>query len=483
MKSDRSEWLCVIVLLLQQTSVSGSEWFEVLGPRYPIAVYPGEDTVLPCYLSPNISAEDMQIMWFREDPSAPVCLYRYGRYNFNRQIPSYKGRAELFPEEFRKGNVSLRLKDVRGSDDGQYNCMVQYAGSYEEALIDVVVRGQSSVSLHSEGGQTRLECRSDRYPEPAVIWTDRDGHDVTSLSNTTEQRDSEGRLSLRSFIPVRQESNVFSCLIRSAGSEPNWEPQLHIPRDFFPDPSGWMVSLSLMAALTVAGAALLLIQWRQMDKKETLFESQVLPVLRSQLDEEYQWTFNVRHGRWARHGQWADVTLDPETANCELTLSEDGKRVRYAERQDLPDNQHRFDSWECVVSRESFTSGRHYWVVEVNGGWRIGVTRESANRRGVFSFTPQQGYWCLQCLSSYLSALTDPGTRLPQTLRPRMLGVCVDIEERRVSFYTVESRAHIYTFTDMHFTEGEKIYPFFWNWDRNRDLVILPPVETETGHS
>ncbi|MBN3309982.1 BT1A1 protein, partial [Amia calva] len=267
MKSDRSEWLCVIVLLLQQTSVSGSERFEVLGPRYPIAVYPGEDTVLPCYLSPNISAEGLEIRWFREDPTAPVCLYKSGQYNFQMQIPSYKGRAELFPEELRKGNVSLRLKDVRGSDDGQYRCAV-YSGKWDdEALIDVVVRGQPSVSLHSEGGQTRLECRSDRYPEPAVIWTDRDGHDVTSLSNTTEQRDSEGRLSLRSSIPVRQESNVFSCLIRSAVSEPNWEPQLHIPRDFFPDPSGWMVSLFLMAALTVAAAALLLIQWRRMDSE------------------------------------------------------------------------------------------------------------------------------------------------------------------------------------------------------------------------
>ncbi|XP_066577981.1 butyrophilin subfamily 1 member A1 isoform X2 [Amia ocellicauda] len=460
MKSDRSEWLCVIVLLLQQTSVSGSERFEVLGPRYPIAVHPGEDTVLPCYLSPNISAEGMEIRWFREDHSAPVCLFWYSRYDFDKQIPSYKGRAELFPEEFRKGNVSLRLKDVRSSDDGLYKCLVESADSYEEALIDVVVRGQSSVSLHSEGGQTWLECRSGGwYNEPAVIWTDRDGHDVTSLSKTTKQRDSERRLTVSSFITVRQESNVFTCLIRNTVPEANWEAQLHIARDFFPDPSGWMVSLFLMAALTVAAAALLMIQWRWMDKKEKM------------------WLFK------GLHRVWADVTLDPDTAHCALTLPEDGKRVRYGDRQDLPDNQQRFDYRLCVVSRESFTSGRHYWVLEVNGGWRIGVTRESANRRGDFSFTRQRGYWCLHCDSSSLSALTDPETRLPQTLRPRMLGVCVDIEERRVSFYTVESRAHIYTFTDMHFPEGDKIYPFFYTWDTNRDLVILPPVETETGHS
>ncbi|XP_066577976.1 butyrophilin subfamily 1 member A1-like [Amia ocellicauda] len=449
MKSDQSEWFCVIVLLLQQTSVSGSERFEVLGPRYPMAVYPGEDTVLPCYLSPNISAEDMEIRWFREDPFSPVCLYQYGRYDFEEQIPSYKGRAELFPEEFRKGNVSLRLKDIRGSDDGRYNCLVQSA----KALIDVVVRGQSSVSLHSEGGQTRLECRSEGwYPEPAVIWTDRDGHDVTSLSNTTVEADSRGLHTVSSFIPVKQESNVFTCLIRHAVPEEDWEPQLHIPRDFFPDPSGWMVSLFLMAALTVAAAALLVIQWRRMDKKETMWLFKGLPKV------------------------WADVTLDPDTAHCNLTLSEDGKRVREGERQDLPDNPQRFDFWSCVVSRESFTSGRHYWVVEVNGECSIGVTKESAQRKGGFSFTPQQGYWGLNCYSSRLSALTTPMKTLPQSLLPKILGVCVDIEERQVFFFKVESRALIYTFNDMQFNKGEKIYPVLRTLDRNRDLVILPPV-------
>ncbi|XP_066577928.1 butyrophilin subfamily 1 member A1 isoform X2 [Amia ocellicauda] len=480
MKSDRSEWLCVIVLLLQQTSVSGSERFEVLGPADPVVVLAGEDAVLPCYLSPNISAEDMEIRWFRETSVTPVCLFRYDRYDFSNQMPSYKGRAELFQEELKKGNVSLRLKDVRGSDDGDYYCLVRSALMEDETHIKVLVKGmgmQPSVSLHSEGGQTRLECRSEGwYPEPAVIWTDRDGHDVTSLSNTTVQRDSQERLTVSSSIPVRQESNVFTCLIRSALSGPDWGSRLHISRDFFPDPSGWMVSLFLMAALTVAAAALLLIQWRRMGEKETqctvkaghFFLPKEQEALRFLLKSEWQWLCSAA----------ADVTLDPDTAHCRLFLSEDGKRVKYGEREDILDNPQRFDYWYCVVSRESFTSGRHYWVVEVNGKCRIGVTRESAQRRGGFSFTPQHGYWGLKCDSSALSALTDPETPLPQTLLPRMLGVCVDIEERQVSFYRVESRAHIYTFTDMQFTEGEKIYPVFRTWDTDGDLVIVPPFDS-----
>ncbi|XP_069044060.1 E3 ubiquitin-protein ligase TRIM39-like isoform X1 [Lepisosteus oculatus] len=187
----------------------------------------------------------------------------------------------------------------------------------------------------------------------------------------------------------------------------------------------------------------------------------------------------------------AAVTLDPDTAHCELSLSEDGKRVKQREEdsddcddgdkeeQSLSDNPHRFDLYTCVVSREAFTSGRHYWEVEVNDSWRIGVTRESAKRKGRLSLSPQQGYWCLYSYSSVFSALTDPVTRLPLSQRPRKLGVCVDIEERKVSFYTVESRAHLYTFTDMVFTQGEKIYPVFWTWDSDKDLELLPAVSVE----
>ncbi|XP_069043954.1 E3 ubiquitin-protein ligase TRIM39-like isoform X2 [Lepisosteus oculatus] len=176
------------------------------------------------------------------------------------------------------------------------------------------------------------------------------------------------------------------------------------------------------------------------------------------------------------------VTLDPDTAHCELSLSEDGKRVRRGQRKSLSDNPHRFDKEPCVVSREAFTSGRHYWEVEVNRYWRIGVTRESAERKGNFSFSTQQGYWCLDYNPySYpvFCALTAPVTPLPLSLRPRKLGVCVDIEERKVSFYTVESRAHVYTFTDMVFPQGEKIYPVFCTRDSDKALELLPAVSVE----
>ncbi|XP_069044206.1 butyrophilin subfamily 1 member A1-like isoform X2 [Lepisosteus oculatus] len=363
-------------------------------------------------------------------------------------------------------------------------------------LVRIPVTGsalgsQPSVSLHSPGGgQTQLLCRSEGwFPAPAVIWTDRDGHDVTSLSSTTVEKDSQGLLSVSSYIPVQQESNIFSCLVRSALPEPDWESQLHIPRDFFPEPSGWMVALCVTAAVTVAASALLVIQWRRMDREEKLIS---LPVIQRELDavkrapipkSQWQWLCSAAdeerpipelQWQWLRSAA-ADVTLAPDTAHCNLSLSEDGRRVSLGQEQDLPPSPQRFDSQPCVLARQGFTSGRHYWEVEMNDWWRTGVSRESAERKGDFSFSPQTGSWALGWDYPQLSALTDPKTNIPWRQQPRRLGVCVDIEERQVSFYNAESRTHIYTFTDMVLNQGEKIYPVFCTFN-HKTLVLVPPA-------
>nr|XP_015217103.1 PREDICTED: butyrophilin subfamily 1 member A1-like [Lepisosteus oculatus]XP_015217104.1 PREDICTED: butyrophilin subfamily 1 member A1-like [Lepisosteus oculatus] len=469
---NKSDWLFVNLLLLNGFSVFCIEKFQVVGPDVPVVVFPGEDTVLPCYLSPNISTMDLEIRWFKKNFASPVILFKNKRYNRDLQDEFYRGRAELFPDELLHGNVSLKLRDVKHSDHGQYTCLVESTEHYEDTQINLGVRAlgsQPSVSLHTPGGdQTQLLCRSEGwYPEPAVIWIDRDGNDVTSLSKTTVEKDSQEFLNVSSYIPVKQESNVFSCMIISVLPEPDWGSQLHIPRDFFPGPSGWMVSLFLIVTITVAASTLLVIQWRRMDKEETMYILKVNPLLHRELEAVK--SFAVPKSQW----QWlcsaaAELTLDPDTAFCYLSLSEDRRKMRWKVLPHvLPDNPQRFDSLSCVLSRESFTLGRYYWEVELNDQWRIGVTRDSAERKGGLTFSPEKGYWVLECDSSHLTVL------------PRRVGVYLDIEERKVSFYSVDSRTHIFTFTDMVFNQGEKIYPFFWTIDEYKDLVVLPPVSCE----
>uniref|UniRef100_A0A4W4EHJ9 Uncharacterized protein n=1 Tax=Electrophorus electricus TaxID=8005 RepID=A0A4W4EHJ9_ELEEL len=158
-----------------------------------------------------------------------------------------------------------------------------------------------------------------------------------------------------------------------------------------------------------------------------------------------------------------DVTLDPDTANRYLILSDDGKKVTCGDtKQNLPDNPKRFDMYAIVLGKEGFSSGRFYYEVQVKGKteWDVGVARESVNRKGQITLTPQNGYWtvCLRNGNEY-KACADFSILLSLREKPNILGVFVDYEEGLVSFYDVEARSHIYSFTGQQsFTE--KLYPY-----------------------
>ncbi|KAK6323389.1 hypothetical protein J4Q44_G00057280 [Coregonus suidteri] len=94
----------------------------------------------------------------------------------------------------------------------------------------------------------------------------------------------------------------------------------------------------------------------------------------------------------------ADLTLDPDTANPWLQLSEDRRQVRHLGAwQDLPDIPERFDTVVIVLGREGFTTGRHYWEVQVGDkdDWYLGVAKASVNRKGRIAISSSQGYWAL----------------------------------------------------------------------------------------
>ncbi|XP_044045381.1 E3 ubiquitin-protein ligase TRIM21-like isoform X1 [Siniperca chuatsi] len=158
-----------------------------------------------------------------------------------------------------------------------------------------------------------------------------------------------------------------------------------------------------------------------------------------------------------------DVTLDPDAANPELILSDDGKQVNHGDvKKNLPDNPERFSTSLCVLGKQSFSSGRFYFEVQVQGKteWDFGVCRESINRKGLITLSPEDGYWAIWLRNgNEYEALDDPDVRLSLKSQPQKVGVFVDYEEGLVSFYDVEAAALIYCFTGCSFTE--KLFPYF----------------------
>ncbi|KAF7652326.1 hypothetical protein LDENG_00098180 [Lucifuga dentata] len=180
-----------------------------------------------------------------------------------------------------------------------------------------------------------------------------------------------------------------------------------------------------------------------------------------------------------------DITLDALTAHPRLVISVDRKQVYCGDRhQSLPENPERFDRVVCVLAHQGFNSGRHYWEVEVGGktDWDLGVVSRSVNRKGKITVSPAHGYWFLSLRDrTDYTFRTEPSTNLDVSLRPSRIGIYVDYDKGLVSFYNVEARMLIYTFTDSF---SDTIHPFFSpctnKSGRNEaPLIICPVARTE----
>ncbi|CAL8279973.1 unnamed protein product [Merluccius merluccius] len=191
-------------------------------------------------------------------------------------------------------------------------------------------------------------------------------------------------------------------------------------------------------------------------------------------------TLSVEHGgvgrlRPALKKYACGLTLDPNTAHRDLSLSEDHRKVmKVEEDQSHPDHPERFDSWSQVLCREGLT-GRCYWEVEWRGEVEIGVTYRGITRRGGGDDSQLGGNnksWCLHCYDDGYSVWYN-GSRTPIPLPPSVstrVGVYVDRPAGSLSFYRVSpgvggsshTLTHIHTFWTT-FTQ-EDLLPGFGFW-------------------
>ncbi|KAI2662758.1 E3 ubiquitin-protein ligase TRIM58 [Labeo rohita] len=145
------------------------------------------------------------------------------------------------------------------------------------------------------------------------------------------------------------------------------------------------------------------------------------------------------------------VILDPNTAHPKLRLSKDRKQVSHCGLwSDVPNNPERFDSSLCVLGMDGFSCGRFYFEVQVGDktDWDLGMAQKSIKRKRRITVCPEKGFWCiwLRNGSEYVANESRP---VPLSLKdkPQKVGVFVDYEEGLVSFYNVETKALIYSFT------------------------------------
>ncbi|KAM5158426.1 E3 ubiquitin-protein ligase TRIM7-like [Mantella aurantiaca] len=154
----------------------------------------------------------------------------------------------------------------------------------------------------------------------------------------------------------------------------------------------------------------------------------------------------------------ADILLDVNTAQNNLYISDDRKIVsRSPINQNRPKTPERFQDWSQVLSSQSFSSGRHYWEVDVGGsdGWRVGMCCPSIDRRGWQSaIGNNKKSWVLYRSNNHYGMRHDSNKiRLPANISSNRVRIDLDYEAGRISFYDLcDPIRHLHTFTTT-FTE------------------------------
>ncbi|XP_067417492.1 butyrophilin subfamily 1 member A1-like [Emydura macquarii macquarii] len=459
--SNSSTGYIALCLTLQAHGLASAQ-FTVTGPDHPITASVGGEAVLTCRLSPTISAENMEVRWFRSKYSPFVHLYRDGQDQYGEQMPEYRRRTELLKDDIENGRVSLRIHNIRPSDDGQYKCFFQSGVFYEEALLGLKVAGLGSApSISVEGHQDRgirMVCQSSGwYPETKVVWRDLRGQLLPSAPETISQ-ESDGLYQTEITIVITEKSNQkVSCCVRNPLLNQERESTIYIAELFFPRVNAWMVALGVILALLIVLIALAsYCFWRQHRVKD-------------KLQAELRWRIAQLYA--------VDMTLDPDTAHPNLVLSKDHKTVTYEDkRQDLPDNTKRFNTYPIVLGAKGFTGGRSYWEVEVRDktNWTVGVCRDSVIRTGKNRLTPENGFWTVWLRHGKYEACTSSHrTLLPVSVRPTRVGISLDYEVGEVSFYNVTDGSQLFTFTD---TLSGMLCPYFFIGYKEEGKNVAPLI-------
>lgn len=181
-----------------------------------------------------------------------------------------------------------------------------------------------------------------------------------------------------------------------------------------------------------------------------------------------------------------NVVLDADTAHPLLSLSADGKQVRYNTGTGLWGNQvlspNMFTVHLAVLGRRGFSSGRFYFEVYVGQKteWCLGVATASIQRVGEIVRNSNPGLWAIWFLLDKFETFSSPGVSV-HVGKVERVGVFVDCDGGEISFFDVIRATPIHTFTECFFTE--ELYPYFNPCDNeygsNLAPMVIVPVCTE----
>ncbi|KAI2644989.1 Transposon Tf2-9 polyprotein [Labeo rohita] len=101
----------------------------------------GGSVVLPCSSNQHdLKLQDTDVHW-RDKTDTIVYSIIKGNHSVEGQGPQYKNRAETFPDEYLRGNFSIKLTALTHADAGKYICYITNPSDSQKETVELIIKG------------------------------------------------------------------------------------------------------------------------------------------------------------------------------------------------------------------------------------------------------------------------------------------------------------------------------------------------------
>uniref|UniRef100_A0A3P8WFR8 Tripartite motif containing 25 n=1 Tax=Cynoglossus semilaevis TaxID=244447 RepID=A0A3P8WFR8_CYNSE len=168
------------------------------------------------------------------------------------------------------------------------------------------------------------------------------------------------------------------------------------------------------------------------------------------------------------------LTFDPKTVHKRITLTEQFTKATVSEEMaNYPNYIQRFTVCSQVLASKAFSKGRHYWEIRLscNNFIGLGLALGSIDRKGPNSRLGRNAQsWCVEWFNVKLSAWHNSMEVVLQNPSPKRVGVLLDCDAGKATFYKVAEMAYPFFTFDIPITEA--VYPAFWLFSSSSSLSL-----------
>ncbi len=101
--------------------------------------FTGGSVVLPCSSTElDLKLQEIDVFW-RDKESKIIYNLIKGTEYLEKQDPRYKNRVLTFPDEYKRGNFSIKLFNLTHADAGKFICFI--TPSDEQETVELIING------------------------------------------------------------------------------------------------------------------------------------------------------------------------------------------------------------------------------------------------------------------------------------------------------------------------------------------------------